>query len=353
MKKLALVIIAPFVVLLAACGHKKTDQPAIPAADVIPVKVMPLDKQDDTSSIAVSGQFTTDDEVYLSFKTGGIISRIFVKEGDAVKKGQLLATLNLTEINAQVDQAKLGYEKATRDYQRVMALYKDSVYTLEQLQNAKTALDLAHQQLTAAQFNLNYSEIRATANGYVLHKMANEGQLVSPGTPVFQTNGAGAGNWLLKVGISDMEWASLRVGDRAAICVESKPGRYFEGKVVRKTEGVDAATGSFGADIQLTGEKPSLLGAGMFGKATIFTGNDKSTHNGEWLIPYDALLDGDNNAGYVFITNDNKTATKVRVTIAGIRKDKVAISDGLQDAKALIISGSAYLTQNSPIKVIQ
>ncbi len=354
MKKIAfIVLVVPSLVFLAACGHKKEAIANVTATDAIPVKIMALNKQDDTTSIAVSGQFTTDDEVYLSFKTGGIINHIYVKEGDAVKKGQLLATLNLTEINAQVDQAKLTYEKATRDYQRTQSLYKDSVYTLEQLQNSKTTVDLARQQLNTAEFNLTYSEIRATANGFVLHKMVSEGQLVNSGTPVFQTNGAGAGNWVLKVGISDKEWAAIHANDKAIISLESMPGKSFEGKVVRKTEGVDAATGSFGADIQLIGEKPSSLGAGMFGRAAIFSSGEQSANDGEWVIPYDALLDGDNDAGYVFITNDNKTATKIRVTVAGIKKDQVIITDGLQSARALIISGSAYLTENSPIKIIQ
>ncbi|MGY0039503.1 biotin/lipoyl-binding protein [Pedobacter sp. NJ-S-72] len=89
---------------------------------------MKLNQESSNATIAVSGQFTTDDEVLLSFKTGGIINSLLVKEGDAVKKGQLLATLNLTEINAQVQQTQLSYEKAKRDYQRTKNLYSDSVY---------------------------------------------------------------------------------------------------------------------------------------------------------------------------------------------------------------------------------
>ncbi|MFX4370069.1 hypothetical protein ABTA37_20270, partial [Acinetobacter baumannii] len=77
----------------------------------------------------------------------------------------LIATLNLTEINAQVQQAEIAYEKALRDYKRVTNLYKDSVANLEQMQNAKTALDVAQQQVTAANFNKNYSEIKALTDG--------------------------------------------------------------------------------------------------------------------------------------------------------------------------------------------
>ena len=75
---------------------------------------------------------------------------MLVKEGDRVKKGQLLDTLKSTEIAAQVQQVNLALEKAQRDYQRASKLYKDSVATLEQLQNAKTGVDIARQNLQQA-----------------------------------------------------------------------------------------------------------------------------------------------------------------------------------------------------------
>ena len=65
----------------------------------------------------------------------------------------MLATLNLTEVNAAAEQASLAYQKAERDYERASNLYQDSVATLEQMQNAKTALDVARQQYNSAGFN--------------------------------------------------------------------------------------------------------------------------------------------------------------------------------------------------------
>jgi RND family efflux transporter MFP subunit len=320
-------------------------------ADTIPVQVVQLKQQGNSAPMAVSGQFTTDDEVMLSFKIGGIISSLNVKEGDAVKRGQLLATLNPTEINAQVQQASLATEKAQRDYERTQNLYKDSVATLEQLQNSKTTLQQAQQQLTTATFNRQYSEIRAPKDGYILHKLANVGQQVTVGTAVLQTNGAEAGKWMLRVGISDREWAVLQLNDKATIQTTAMPGQVLQGIVTRKSEGVDAATGTFSADISITGKKPQAIAAGMFGKATIIPARPTNTGNATWQIPYDALLDGDGNSGYVFVTDDNKTAHKVKVTVAGIDKNTVTISSGLADAKSLIISGSAYLTDNSAITV--
>ncbi|MET1054487.1 MAG: efflux RND transporter periplasmic adaptor subunit, partial [Pedobacter sp.] len=280
--------------LLYSCSSPV--EPANTFADTIPVQIMPLQQQDNRAPMAVSGQFTTDDEVMLSFKTGGIISSLNVKEGDAIKRGQLLATLNPTEIIAQLQQAKLAVEKAQRDYQRTQNLYKDSVATLEQLQNSKTTLQQSQQQLNMASFNRQYSEIHAPQDGYILSKLANTGQQVTAGTAILKTNGTESGKWMLRVAVSDYEWAVLQLKDHAQIQTSSLPGQTFGGTVSRKSEGVDAATGTFSADISFTGKKPGAIAAGMFGKAVIEPsgsgkGAQAGTGSGSWQIPYEALLD--------------------------------------------------------------
>lgn len=345
MRSLYLLIIAA--TIHACTPEEKTDTQST-KGEAIPVRVITLQKEESSPVIQTSGLFTTDDETNLAFKTGGIIEKIYVKEGDAIRKGQLLATIDLTEIEAQVAQARLSYEKAKRDFQRVENLYKDSVATLEQFQNARTGMDVASRQLEAANFNRSYSEIRAVNNGFVLRKMASEGQVISSGTTVFQTNGAGQGKWILKTGVSDREWASVNVGDKATITTDALANKSFEAIVTRKSEGTDAMNGSF--TLELTLKSPGLgLASGLFGKATIAGSRKQNV----WKIPYDALLDGNAQSGYVFVTNDDKMVHKVPVVIGSIEKNEVIIQAGLENAQKLIISGSAYLKDSSAIQVIK
>jgi len=342
-------LLLPLSLLLFSCGSKPAATATV--SDTIPVRIMPLEKQGTAVTINASGQFTTDDEVYLSFKTNGIINSILVKEGDPVRKGQLLATLNLTEIDAQVQKDQLAYEKAQRDYQRIVRLHADSVATQEQLENSKTTMDQARQQLSSTQFNRSFSAIHATQDGYVLHKLVSSGQMVNAGTPVLQTNGASSAHWLLRVGVSDREWAQVKNGDKASIEISGVPGDSLTGMVTRKSEGIDAQSGTFLIDVQLTGNKPAAIAAGMFGRCHIHAGAVSGST--AWSIPYASLLDGNGSSGFVFVTNDNKTAQKIPVTIAGMEKENVLISTGMEQAKALIISGSAYLKDQSPIRIIQ
>jgi len=307
-----------------------------------------LQKEKRDYIIHTSGQLTTNDETYLSFKSDGVVNSILVKEGDHVHKGQLLAMLELTEINAKVKQAELNVEKTQRDYTRTGNLYKDSVATLEQLQNSKTAYDAAIHQLDAARFNRIHSEIRAFEDGYVLRKFVNPGQVVTSGSPILQTNGAGKSEWALKAGLSDKEWSAIAINDSATIETDVSGDNKLKAVVIRKTEGADPYTGSFVVELKIISKNVPSLASGLFAKAQIKASAKKEL----WLIPYEALLDGNGSNGYVYVTNDNKTAQKATVEIESLSKEGIYISKGLENAKNLIIAGSPYLKENSLISIV-
>jgi len=348
MKLLKLLILGTISLFAYACTTSNGKENT--AVDTeIPVWIQKLEIEEVSLPIHTSGQFTTNNETFLSFKTGGIIDKIFVKEGDVILKGQLLATINLTEIDAQVSQAELEFEKAKRNYDRALNLYRDSVVTLERFQNSKTALDIATKQSEAVRFNRSYSEIRALANGHVLRKIASEGQVIAPGGVVLQTIGSKKDDWVLKVGINDREWPLIQIGDSASVSIDAIPGETFVAKVAQKSSGVDPTTGTFSVELRLTGTLPEAIASGLFGKAII----TRSSKQKVWSIPYDALLDAGAQTGFVFVTNDMKTVCKQQVIISAIEKDKVTISSGLENARCIIIAGSAYLHDNSSIRIIK
>lgn len=339
----------PFIFLLifTSCKGESPTSDGLNVEESVPVTIVSLTQGKGESIIETTGLFSTDDETLLSFKNGGIIERIYVKEGDMVKKGQLLAILNMTEINAKAVQAKLAVEKAERDYNRAKKLYKDSVATLEQFENAKTALDVVQQDWNSIQFNLRYSEIRATTDGYVLLRLANEGQIVGAGTPVLQINGAGKGNWIVKIGVSDRQWAVIQEGDSAMIKTDAFSD-IIPAIVNRKSEGLNPNSGTFTIHVKPISIGKLSIASGMFAKVTVFGKASDS-----WLIPYEALLDGDAGRGYVFVTDDEQTAKKAEVEIGSIQKDNVLILSGLENHNALIVSGSPYLKDGSKIKIIR
>ena len=337
------------IVLLQACNGEATEkQPAI-NSEAIPVKLLPVSQDTTSNMINASGLLSTENEARLSFKINGIIEKVFVKEGDHVRKGQLLATLKSAEIAAQVQQVQLAAEKAQRDYQRANALFRDSVATLEQLQNAKTGVDIAKQNLQQVLFNQEYSRIYAAADGFIVKKMGNEGELANPGSPIlFMNTVSHLSPWVLKIGLSDKEWTAIEVGNKATVIVDAFPARSFNGTVSKKSIAADAASGSFQAEVQVDfgNQQPAI---GMFGTASILPSHSSVGFS----IPYEALLEANGKKGFVFVSDDKRTVTKVAVTISGISNNVVYIEDGLQGHAYVVTSGSPYLDNNSVINTIQ
>lgn len=350
-KKSAITTLAGLSLLMInqACTESKGGNTTIPkSSEPTPVRVISLEKELFESVIVTSGRIATDDETLLGFKVGGVVRNVLVNEGDAVRKGQVLATLDLTEINSTLSQAQIGFEKAERDLKRARNLYRDSVATLEQLQNAETAYEVAQEQLKAVAFNRNFAEIHAPHNGFVLKKFVNPGQVVGIGDPVLKTNGAGNGKWIIKTGVSDRQWAAIAINDVARITIDAFEGEEFVGKVIRKSETSDPATGSFVVEVAIEGNKHKLA-TGMFGSVRILSG--RKSHS--WNLPYDAVLEANGEEGFVFITLDNKTAIKRTVRIGSFNNETIRVTAGLEDARTIVVAGSAYLTDQSPIVVVK
>jgi RND family efflux transporter MFP subunit len=336
-------------IILAACNGKAGQNKLTTNAEAIPVKLLPVNQDTTSSVITASGLLSTENEAKLSFKISGIIEKIFVKEGDRVREGQLLATLKSTEIASQVQQVELAVEKAQRDYQRANNLYKDSVVTLEQLQNAKTGVDIAKQNLQQVTFNQQYSRIYSPADGFVVKKIGNEGELANSGSPVLLTNAlSGSSKWILRIGLSDKEWSAIEVGNKATVAVDAFPGKLFHGVISKKSISADAASGSFQAELQVDfGQLQPAIG--MFGTASIVVSHSSVGFS----IPYEALLEANGKKGFVFVTDDKKTVKRCAVTISGISNNMVYIEDGLQGHSWVVTAGSPYLSEQSIINPIQ
>ncbi len=342
-----IIVMLATIVILQACGIKANQKNSNTVNTAIPVKLLQVVEQNGKAVINTSGLLSTENEARLSFKIGGIIDLIAVKEGDLVRKGQLLASIKSTEISALVQQVELSLEKAQRDYQRVENLYKDSVATLEQLQNARTGVDIAKQSLQQVAFNQQYSKIYAPTDGFIVAKAGNIGELTNAGAPVLLMNAvSGSSKWVLKTAVSDKEWASIEKGNGAVVYFDAFPGKSFNATVSKKALAADAASGSFPIELKIDfgKERPAV---GLFASAAISPAKEIIGYS----IPYEALLEANGKQGFVFVTNDQKTVKRVSVTIAEINQNVAYISKGLHGFKYVVVSGSPYLTENASIAV--
>jgi RND family efflux transporter MFP subunit len=341
--------INPILLLLAmyGCGTKEVKD-TIATEEQVPVKIQQVSTQTITEPIVTSGLLASKQEVKLSFKTGGIIQSISVDEGQTVKKGQLLASLNLTEINAQVSQAEQAFDKAQRDLNRAQNLYSDSAATKEQVQNAGTGMEVASATLQSAKYNRQHSTIYAPANGQILKRYAESGELVSPGSPVFVFASSGKAQWILRTGVADRDMVRMALGDKATIKFDAYPGADFSATVTEIAQMADASKGTF--EVELTVDPQGRkLATGMVARVQIIPSQTAAAV----LVPIEALVEADGDKAYIYVLNDNKqTVKKTAVQIAGIYDNLVGISSGLQDNATIITEGNNYLTESSKVKVV-
>ncbi len=334
------------VVTVESCSNSEANN--IIEEKGIPVNVVEIEKEEISFPIHVSGNISSNKESRLSFKTGGIIESIFVDEGDKVKKGQVLAKLDLKEIQEHVNQASIGLEKNQRDYNRVNALYKDTVATLEQLQNAKSALDVADANLNIAKYNLQFSTIVAPADGIILKKFFEENEIVGTGNPIFYYASAEE-SWRLLVGVSDKDIVKLKIGDKANILTDAWLDEKLNCFVSKIANAPGQYTGLY--EIELVIINPNVeLKHGFFAKGEIFP----SDLNDCYSLPIDAVQEGiGNRIMFYSVSDDKQFAIKQESNIVAMTSDKVYISSELiNDNMLIIVKNQKELKHLDQIEII-
>jgi multidrug efflux system membrane fusion protein len=169
--------------LILATSCSQADQKENPVNNAVKVRTHSVEYREYKLAVRATGMLSTATEMKLSFKTGGIISQLNVREGTSVKRGEVLAELDLSEVRAQVNQAHIGLEKARRDLSRAKNLYRDSVVTLEVYQNAESAWEVARSQVQIADFNLEHSRIKAPSDGTIQKILVETSEVIGPGHP--------------------------------------------------------------------------------------------------------------------------------------------------------------------------
>jgi RND family efflux transporter MFP subunit len=335
---------------LAAAGcDEKGKAKTTKDEDAVVVRTTPVSVFAYSPELTYSGTIASTSEAKLSFKIGGMISRVYVKEGDHVAKGQLLASLDLTEINAQVEQATQNAEKTNRDFNRMKSLFEDTAATLEQYQNVQTQQNVAKENLRIAAFNRQYAQIKAAYAGTITRKIMNEGEYASSGSPVLIMNGTAGNDWVMRFGVTDRDWVLLQKGNIATVHIDAYPDKPFSGRISKIAEAADALSGTYETEVQIFPDGRKLA-PGLFATIHIQAKAAQKINR----IPIEALAEADGKTGYVYALNsDKKTVSRYKVRIAFIDKDSVALSSGLETVHEVITDGLSYLTEHSKVKPIQ
>ena len=336
------------IALLSACGKSGTGQDAVKPARVVDVvtPVMGPAQQD----IRSSGSLAFREESKLGFKTGGVVAQVLVREGDVVKPGQVLATLEGAEIDAAVAQSQALYDKAVRDLKRGESLYEQEVVSKEVLDNLKTSEALAKAGLQASQFNRGTARLVASAPAVVVKRLAEAGEVIAPGQPVLLLGSLKSG-LVFRSGLSDAQIVQIRKHSNVSVVLDAYPGVSLPATVLEVGQAADARTGAYRIELKLNDTSdPRPLLAGMVGRAVIPVG---AAQQGLSYLPLSTVVDTREGQVSVFTLENGSVVKRRELAVAFIGNDTVALKDNLPADTQVVLSGAAFLKDGEAVSLVK
>lgn len=294
-------------------------------------------------ALQANGNFEPFQELSFAAEKSGRVVNVLVKEGDYVRKGQVLATIRVDQLNVDLQTAEANFKTAETDLQRYENAFRTGGVTQQQLDQARLNLANAKSRVQQAGINLGDATIRATIDGVINTRKIEPGSVVSPGTPLFDI--VNISKLKLTVHVNEAQVAQLKPGKQVKITVSVFPDKSFTGKVSFIAAKADQAL-NFPVEIDLSSNPGNLIKAGMFGTAEF----DFDQQQPVLLIPRSAFV-GSVNSNEVFVVKDNK-ATLVKLTSGRVLDNKVEILDGLQQGDLVITSGQINLTNGTGVSII-
>lgn len=338
---------AVLVIVLSGLGVApcaRAAEKALPAPRPVRVQLEPVVYTDEAVPVRVVGVLARKQEAELSFKIGGLVAEVNVRVGDRTERGRVLAKLRTEEIDAQVAQARSGVAKAQRDLTRLESLVENRVATLENLQDARTAVEVATAAWRIAEFNREHAVIVAPDDGIVLRRRSEPGELVGPGAPVVGF-ASERGGWLVRAALAERELAQVTLGDAVAV---TAAGETVPGRIMQIAEASDAATRTTPIEIALE-RVPVKARSGGVAVALV----QPRPVSPRVRVAASALLEGDGAAASLFLVAEGATtAQRVRVEVERLLGERALLRTELPRSARVVVRGAEYLRDGAAVEPV-
>ena len=370
------VVILGSSLLAAGCSGSSTTAEAAPesaaaAAPIVDVPVVKAVVGQVESALEISGTLTPRTRVAVKPKLPGTLEQILVDIGDAVTEGQTIATLDRREIDAQVDAsiAAVGVAKAALDtadaslasavleHDRAKNLFEKGALPRQRLDAADTAnrasaaqRDLATANLAQANAALRRARevqknatVTSPVTGYVVERNYDAGAI--PGDlPVVVV--ADLRQMRLEAGVSELEAGRLRVGMKARVAVQAKPGETFFGQLAAIAPEVDERNRHFKIEVRVPNDGRTLL-SGMYASARIV---EAATDNAV-VVPKEAVTTKDGKRIVQKVQGD--TVTPIEVTEGLTDGTRVQITKGLAAGDVVLADARRPVAAGTKVRGIE
>lgn len=356
-KAIALFILGTL--FLASCSNESDNKEKEKPEPVV-VTVATANKTT-THSIQASGKVESTETAVISTRLMGFITKINVRPGDRVKKGQLLATISNGDIlakraqaQAMVTEAEAALHDAKKDYERYEELHQQQSASDKEFENitlhynsVKAKTEAARQMQKEAEAMLAYSNLTAPFSGVVTQRNADEGSMANPGMPILVLEHVGS--YQVNTFVSEQDISRIKTGAAAEVTIKST-GHSINGTVSEVSPSARMNGGQYLVKVRINQDDTQQLFAGMYAHVSISPSDADSREEERWLIPDKALLKRDQLNG-LYTVRDGNTALLRWVTIGKTIGDQVEILSGLNGDEEFILTAEGKLYNGVPVSV--
>lgn len=326
--------------------------------DAVPVSVAQVERSNLNSYLVLNGIVEPERKVEIFSRLSAYVKSIVKEEGDFVRKNEVLATLDDTEIKIsfqqaqiQLDQAKLSLEEESKNYERSQELKKRELISEQEFQTSEALykqrqLELADRQesFKNLQLQLNWTRIRSLSEGYITERLIEMGDKVNANQQVYTIEDFRP--LLIRVFVPTSDAIKLTTGLDSEVTTDIIPGAVFPGDVKLINPRIDVQTGTVKVTVEVDDETLRLK-PGMFVEVRIVIGMKEDV----LVIPRKAILYKQNKT-YVFVTERGQ-ATQREVSLGLTEEDHVEVTDGLTEGEAIVTVGVESLKDGQRIEVVQ
>tara|TARA_R110000850_G_scaffold277058_1_gene421809 strand:- start:26123 stop:27199 length:1077 start_codon:yes stop_codon:yes gene_type:complete len=356
MKTTILSTLALTVLLLSSCGNSEKET-ATDSRTAIQVTTK-APAAGSGNNLTVSGEVVAVNNATLSTRMMGYVNRVHVKIGDKVNQGQLLISINNSDlqakraqVNAGINEAQVAFNNAKRDFERFTALFAQNSASQKELDDMTANYEMAKARLESAKAmkaevdaQFAYSNITAPFSGVVTNRFVEAGAMANPGMPLLAIEAPG--NFEVRATVPEMAIGQIKTGETVEVHFKSID-KSITGKVTEVSSSSSMTGGQYPVKIAL--DKNDALKSGMYATVQFPVAQTNDTPQ-LVTVPQEAIVTQGDLRG-VYTVSQQNTAMLRWLRLGRSFGNEVEVLSGLNAEEAIIVEAEGKLYNGVKVEV--
>ncbi|MCK9423468.1 MAG: efflux RND transporter periplasmic adaptor subunit [Bacteroidales bacterium] len=336
------ICLALMVSLLSGCNTKQT-QEKLPAEKSIAITVSEVRSEHVVVNLRYSGTVEPSQTIPLNFQTTGTVETVLIDAGDAVKKGQLMATLDKNDMQNLYEITKAKYQQAKDGYDRLKTVHDQGSLTEVKWVEMETNIEQAKSLLELSRSNLEKCSLHSPMDGIIGHRNIEPGMSSLGISSPFEL--VQIASVYVKISVPENEIAKMKKGLKADIVVSALNDKKFSGEITIVSPIADVFARTY--EVKITVNNSNLeLKPGMVCDVTLNLTTEKEL----MLIPYQSVTQDNDGKHFVYVVDAaRKRVKKQLIEIGNYRGTNLEVLSGLTQGQTIVCEGKEKLCDNTLI----